>query len=928
MAINRNTAVSYWGLPLLIALLLGACGGGGGSSGPPPPSALSYPVAPAFTVGTAITALTPTVTGSVTTYTVSPALPAGLALNGTTGVISGTPTAITATAAYTITASNSSGSAMTTVSLVVNEAPPSALSYPAAPAFTLRTAIMPLTPTVTGSVTAYSVSPGLPFGLSLNSTTGVISGTPISITPRATYTITASNSSGSATTTVSLVVNDLAPIVSYALAYSYTAGIAARAVTPTVSAQGGQVVSWSVSPSLPAGLAFSTTDGTISGTPSQAAPAATYTVTATNTGGTINLPLSIAIAAAPLLDLGHSTGINFMRLSGTRVLSLDYDRHWLLQDFASGAFVLTGDLPPPPPLVGPTTPPPPIICYADVAGPTVVARTAAGFNTYSSTTGAVLASVATTVSWCALASDGSYVATGNTSGLTVWSPTTGQMIFTRAGDYSTAVVYAMPSALEVALGPAGAYVIETLSVPGGGSTVTSPFQGYFIRWFIDGTSFLTTLGTTDWIYSNAAVQENIFTIAASDYTQYYVGGEGPWFWAPGNASYPGNFPLNVYAVGTGNLPPPAYSSPPGVGFVTGSGTTLGILSGTAVTVVDLSGAVPVGTTYTTPIPGGVFTAASASSWLIGAGGVVVDGSQLPAKSRFLTIGAALSIAGGTNQFAIATASGSILYFDSATNAQLGTISFSSESLSISTDGSVLAAAAYSLFNAGYSTSTDRSIRIYSLPSGALIDTIPYTANVTPFPTTMTMSGSGTVLAEMLADPTACYGQVIPTTGGAPIWCDTTGKFIQLVLSPDGTLLAASTGSTPDSSSDTPPGPTNIYKNGTLVTTVAGWAAGWIDNGHLLVNNYTPSSPVYIDATIYDSAGTKLSEVMPPEMLSLQPMTATSVFDSCEIVSTANGAVLWSSGDKSQAVTIYTCNGAIAGSEVVFVSGSLVLTQPY
>jgi len=914
----RKTPVTHRWLPLLIALAFGACTGGGSSRGPPPPSLLSYPAVPALTVGMAIAPLTPTVTGSVTTYTVSPGLPAGLTLNGTTGVISGTPTAIAAMAAYTITASNSSGSATTTVSLAVNEAPPSALSYPAAPALTLRTAIMPLTPIVTGSVTAYSVSPGLPAGLSLNGTTGVISGTPLVITAMATYTITASNSSGSATTTVSLVVSDRAPIASYALAYSYTVGLAAQAVTPTVSAEGGQVVSWSVSPSLPAGLAFSTTDGTISGRPSQAAPAAIYTVTATNTGGTIDLPLSIAIAAAPLLDLGHSGEITFMRLSGTRVLSVDGLRHWLLQDFASGAFVLTGDLPPPPPRTPGAGPPPPIICYADVAGPTVVALTAAGFSTFSSTSGAALASVATTVSWCALASDGSYVATGNASGVTVWSSTTGQMIFTRAGDYSTAAVYAMPNALEVALGAAGSNVIQTLSVPGGGSTVTPSFQGYFNGWFIDGTSFLTTQGTTLWVYSNAAVQENILTVPSPLLSQNSVGGEGPWFWVG----------ANVYAVGTGSSPPPAYS---GVGSPVGSGTTLGLLNGTAVTVVDLSGAVPVGTTYATPLSSDVaYAAASPSSWVFGAGGgVVVDGSQLPAQSRFLTYGAALSIAGGTSQFAIATGSGSILYFDSATDAQLGTIPFSSSSLSTSTDGTVLAAQANGL-DAQYPPSSDRSIRIYSLPSGTLIDTIPYDAsNGAPYPTTVTMSGSGTVLAEMLASPTTCHAQLIPTTGGAPIWCDTTGQFSRFALSPDGTLLAASIG-TPGSGADTPPGPTNIYEDGSLVTTVAGWAPGWIDNAHLLVNNYTASNPVYTGATIYDSAGTKLSTVVPPELLSLQPVTVTSVYTSCpnEIVSTANGAVLWSSGNKNQALTSFGCNSAIAGSQVVFVSGSLVLTQPY
>src|SRR5689334_1840828 len=89
------------GFTVLVAVVaLHACGGGGGDDSPPPaapnpptpaptaPSALSYSSPQSYTVGTAITALMPTVTGTVTTYAVSPALPAGLAIDGTTGAIS------------------------------------------------------------------------------------------------------------------------------------------------------------------------------------------------------------------------------------------------------------------------------------------------------------------------------------------------------------------------------------------------------------------------------------------------------------------------------------------------------------------------------------------------------------------------------------------------------------------------------------------------------------------------------------------------------------------------------------------------------------------------------------------------------------------------------------------------------------------------
>jgi hypothetical protein len=167
-----------------------------------------------FTVGTAITALSPTVTGTVTTYAVTPALPAGLALDATTGVISGTPTAAAAAADYTVTASNAGGSTTFPLNITVSDAAPaeapSGLTYASPQTFTLGTAITALTPTVTGTVTSYAVAPDLPAGLALDATTGAISGTPTAAAAQAVYTITASNAAGSTTFDLTLTVNGAA----------------------------------------------------------------------------------------------------------------------------------------------------------------------------------------------------------------------------------------------------------------------------------------------------------------------------------------------------------------------------------------------------------------------------------------------------------------------------------------------------------------------------------------------------------------------------------------------------------------------------------------------------------------------------------------------------------------------------------------------
>jgi hypothetical protein len=210
---------------VLVAMVgLHACGGGGGDdpppaqpppSQPPPavtaPSALSYTSPQTFTVGTAITDLSPTVTGTVTTYAASPALPAGLALDGATGVISGTPTAAAAAADYTITASNAGGSTTFPLNITVNDAAPaeapSGLTYASPQTLTVGTAVTALTPTVTGTVTSYAVSPDLPAGLALDTITGAISGTPTAAAAQAVYTITATNAAGSTTFDLTLTVS-------------------------------------------------------------------------------------------------------------------------------------------------------------------------------------------------------------------------------------------------------------------------------------------------------------------------------------------------------------------------------------------------------------------------------------------------------------------------------------------------------------------------------------------------------------------------------------------------------------------------------------------------------------------------------------------------------------------------------------------------
>lgn len=183
-----------------------------------------------------------------------------------------------------------------------NAKAPSGLSYMTGSLVdTIGVAITPDSPTSSGgTVASYSVNPALPAGLVMSPSTGIVSGTPTVVSAMASYTITASDSAGSTTAVLSITVNDQPPT---ALSYSsnpavYPEGVQIAPDSPTNT--GGTVISYSVTPALPAGLSLSTVAGIVSGEPTTVTAAANYTVTATNSGGSTSAALNITVMASPV----------------------------------------------------------------------------------------------------------------------------------------------------------------------------------------------------------------------------------------------------------------------------------------------------------------------------------------------------------------------------------------------------------------------------------------------------------------------------------------------------------------------------------------------------------------------------------------------------------------------------------------------------
>lgn len=96
-------------------------------------------------------------------------------------------------------------------------APPQA-SYASPQVYAQHQAISPFVPTVTGTVTSFSVAPPLPDGLTLNPSTGSISGTPTAYAADADYTVTVTGPGGSTTAHLHVMVEPVVDVSRMAVA--------------------------------------------------------------------------------------------------------------------------------------------------------------------------------------------------------------------------------------------------------------------------------------------------------------------------------------------------------------------------------------------------------------------------------------------------------------------------------------------------------------------------------------------------------------------------------------------------------------------------------------------------------------------------------------------------------------------------------------
>ncbi len=273
---------------------------------------LAAPAPPAGEVGAAYSN-TITASGGTGPYTyaiTAGALPDGLTLNPSTGVISGTPASdAVGTANFTVGVTDSTtptaGTASQALSIAIVAAPTLSVSPPPSGEVAVAYADT-LTPTDGTGPFTFSISAGaLPDGLTLNPSTGVISGTP------------ASDAVGTASFTVH-IVDSLSQAASQALTLTIAALPTLSIPTPASGEVGASYIdalsvtggtgpfTWSVTAgALPDGLTLNASTGVISGTPtSGSVGTANFTVHVTDSfSQTTTQALSLVIAAAPVLEV-------------------------------------------------------------------------------------------------------------------------------------------------------------------------------------------------------------------------------------------------------------------------------------------------------------------------------------------------------------------------------------------------------------------------------------------------------------------------------------------------------------------------------------------------------------------------------------------------------------------------------------------------
>jgi hypothetical protein len=268
--------------------------------------------------------------GTPTAYAIDPALPPGLLFSTSTGSISGQASTVYARTVHDVRATNAGGTSSTiAVTITVLPMPPKITSYGAGSSvggiatitFTKDKEVSPTAPSMSGDDASWQVSPALPSGLVMSTTTGVITGKPTAIVVSGTgndwgyvsHTVTARNDGGTSQYVLKVrVVDQIPSLLQYdrnRISFDIHGGAAFVENRPVLHAtSGGTPTGFTVAPALPTGLSFNVRTGAITGNVANmvAVLSSNHYVKALNSGGestgvSVSIELKDSTTLPPLL---------------------------------------------------------------------------------------------------------------------------------------------------------------------------------------------------------------------------------------------------------------------------------------------------------------------------------------------------------------------------------------------------------------------------------------------------------------------------------------------------------------------------------------------------------------------------------------------------------------------------------------------------
>lgn len=478
----------------------------------------------------------------------------------------------------------------------------------------------------------------------------------------------------------------------------------------------------------------------------------------------------------------------------------------------------------------------------------------------------------------ALSVDGSYVWQRSPLALTAWS-VTGQQLFQRSGNYMAGRVFAAADGLRVAHGPAGANVIERVTLAGD-STTTPAFVGAFQAWFDDGGRFITTDGAALRVYSRDAASQHFGQITAPS----LLFGFGDLV----------SFSNAVYRVGN-TQPITTFSTTEGVAvWNTDSGGARAYAAArdsstmtTGLLTVDLRGSAPEIRTY--PIsayssPG--FSAAS-GGFVMSVGSLVYWTPGHGTPPRQLGCGDVEDVAGSdTGRAAVATQDGLIRLFSfaSATPQFDGAIVAQASQISMSRDGTRL-----------LSVEGD-TLRLYALPERTQIKSwklyIQDPNASEPHVTAWSFSPGSRRLGYVLCphDVSAgCSVKIEDFDGnavGQPIVLSASSVEPSVLrLSPNARRVALGLNGT------------SIYEDGVFVGGSGLTLGDWVGDDALVLNSFVGEHNDYAGTTVTNVHGEPQRSFSLSAAPNVRAIDATQFYDSRtdRIYSVQDGHVIWEGG---------------------------------